>query len=220
MSAGASQVYSNSEIAVVTGSGSSHDFSGNYYPRHWNGRVFYHHGTRLQGDCATGRQAVTAQLSNFTFTLGQDTIIDILDTLVISAPNGMIGYEWFDGDPSQEYQLIASDLGVGIYFISVQVIDSLLCSHSDTIIVAITDLVGLDALELVPSVYPNPTDGLLYFKDAEFKSIDIFTITGSYIRSVALEASSINISDLSDGCYFIRVSGEQSKPIKILKFAN
>ncbi len=96
INAGGVQTRSTNELTMVTGSGVSNNFSNSYYPRDWNGRVYYHYGERLQGDCSTGRFPVTAFLSDLSFETIQDTIIDIQDTLLITTTSGMTDYEWMD----------------------------------------------------------------------------------------------------------------------------
>lgn len=214
---GSAMSYSNTEITVITGSGSSHDFGGNYYPRNWNGRIHYHHGTRLQGDCSTGRHEVRVEISPLNFTIGSDTIIDILDTLTITAPVGMNSYEWFDGSQAQSYQLIASDLGVGIHHVFVQITDSLLCTSTDTIIVAIADLVGIEEQSAAIIVYPNPTSGLLHFKNPTFNSIELRSVTGLEIRTYPVISNMIDLSEIPDGCYFLTIPNLLDSPIKIIK---
>ncbi|MFT5859886.1 MAG: lysophospholipase L1-like esterase [Flavobacteriaceae bacterium] len=217
LNAGSAQSYWNSEMEIITGSGSSYNFGGSFYPRDWNGSVFYHYGSRLQGDCSTGRYEVTAHLGDLNFTLGQDTIIDILDTLTLAAPSGMLSYEWFDGFTAQNYELIASDMGTGIHFIYVQVMDSLMCIVSDTIIVAVADIVGIETLTFEHSAYPNPTSGVLNFTNHDIQSIDIHSATGRFIGSFPLLDGSIDLSRIPNGFYFIHIPGVKTKPIKVLK---
>ncbi len=208
LNTGTAQTYSNTTIEVISGSGSNHNCGGSFYPRLWNGGVFYHHGTRLEGDCATNRTAVNALVSNFSFSLGQDTIIDLQDTLLIVAPNGMIDYQWFDGDSAAVYSLVAASIGTGIHFISVLVTDSLQCSYSDSVIIGIANLLSSPIVSNQGTIcYPNPTSGLLFFRGILPSTADLLSLDGKLIGRYALKGRSLDISALANGFYWLRLEG-------------
>ena len=66
-------------------------------------------------------------------------------------------------------------------------------------------------------IYPNPTSTLLTI-DTELviKEVVVIDITGQIIKSVVPKANKIDVSDLSNGIYFIKVVGEE--PTIIQKF--
>ena len=66
-------------------------------------------------------------------------------------------------------------------------------------------------------VFPNPTDGLLYFQGGlDVKSYKIYSIDGMLVKSI--ETSQVNISDLSAGTYFLVVdSSEGVRYSKVVK---
>ena len=197
-------IRSTSEISIITGSGSSHNFGGNYYPRDLNCGVHYHYGTRLEGECATVRTPVTAFVGNLNFDLGQDTIIDILDTLTLSAPAGYNNYQWSTGQTTSSINLPASDLGNGIHYVSVSFTDSLGCFAEDSLIVAIADLVGIDELASDFKVYPNPTNGILNLPITEAEYV-IFDFSGKLILQGKSENHTINVNAINPGVYLLQI---------------
>lgn len=210
------QTRSNSELTMISGSGISHNFSGNYYPRDWNGRVFYHFGERPDGDCKTDRIPITAHVSETDFSLGNDTILDILDTLILSGPSGMIDYLWFDNQTTSTNEIIANSLGNGIHFASLTVTDSLLCSFSDSIIIAVADLVGLEELSSNLGVFPNPATTVLHISDQDIKVVELLSEGGEHLNFYPIQNGMIRVDHLSDGIYFLRTSNEAN--VRVTKF--
>lgn len=218
INSGTSQTRSTNELTMITGSGISNNFSNSYYPRDWNGRVYYHFGERLQGDCSSGRFPVTAFLSDITFETIQDTIIDVLDTLVITSTQGMGSYEWMDGSSGDTLEFVASQYGTGIHYVTVNVFDSLGCFHEDTVIVGVADLVSINELTLEITVSPNPTTGLLQFSSNDINQIEIFTLEGKRLKQLASVDGKVDISEFQSGFYLLEItSSSRTQVIKILK---
>ena len=68
------------------------------------------------------------------------------------------------------------------------------------------------------SVYPNPTKDILNFNSNDrIDTIEVYNITGKVILK-AENADYINLSDLTDGMYMVKISiGNNSEVLKILK---
>jgi len=76
-----------------------------------------------------------------------------------------------------------------------------------------------DYLQNSISVYPNPTSGKININsDAVINSIVITNLTGQVVKTQDYSAS-IDISDLSEGVYFIKISGQDNSTaiFKIVK---
>lgn len=207
---------STNEMTMITGSGVNFSMTNSYYPRDWNGRVYYHYGERLQGDCYSGRFPVTAYLSEIPFESIQDTIIDIQDTLLITSTSGMSNYEWTDGSTGSSYEFVASQFGNGIHFVTVSAYDSLGCFHMDTVIVGVADLVSVDELALNISVSPNPTTGIVQFSNPTIDYVEIFSVEGKFIERMHPINGIIDISLFQSGYYYLRFPPEartQDHPI-------
>ena len=215
---GSPQTRSTSELTMITGSGVNNSLTSSYYPRDWNGRVYYHYGQRLQGDCSSGRFPVTAYLSEITFGSIQDTIIDILDTLIITSTPGMNSYEWMDGSNEDTLEFVASQFGTGIHYVTVMAYDSLGCFHEDTVVVAVADLVSINELTLELTVYPNPTTGILQFSRENIDRVEIFTLEGKRLEQLTLIGGTVNLSEFQSGFYLLKITSSiGTQMIKILK---
>ncbi len=219
VNSGAQQTRSTNELTIITGSGISNNFSNSYYPRDWNGRVYYHFGERLQGDCSSGRFPVTAFLSEITFESIQDTIIDIQDTLVITTTSGMNGYQWMNGSSADSLEFVASQYGIGIYFVTVSAYDSLNCFHIDTVVVGVADLVSVNKLTTLElTVSPNPTTGIIQFSSQDIHQVEIFTLEGKKLEQLTPVDGKVNLSAFQSGFYLLKITSNRgTQVIKVLK---
>ena len=121
--------YGNSQLTVLTGSGISHNFSNSFFPRNWNGTVYYHYGFNPQGDCQSPRVEVNAHVIETSVDLGQDTVICAGNPIVLDAGAGL-SYQW--SDSSQMQTLTVNNTGT--YW--VEVTEPLAgCLASDTILI-------------------------------------------------------------------------------------
>jgi hypothetical protein len=212
------QTRSTNELTMITGSGVSYNFSNSYFPRDWSGRVYYHYGERLQGDCSSGRFPVTAHINDVQFESIQDTIIDILDTLIITSTSGMSSYLWTDGSTGDTLEFIASNYGAGIHFVTVSAYDSLGCFHEGNVVVGVADLVSLDEKTLHLSAAPNPTTGILRFSSQNIDLVEIFTLSGQILGALKPTSNEIDLSEYDSGFYLLKVSaGDRIQVVKVLK---
>ena len=213
------QERSTDQLSLITGSGISHDFGEQFYPRDWNGQVFYHYGSRPDGECKTDRLAVEVPLSQTIVDLGLDTIIDLDATLTLSGPPNMLTYQWFDGSESMDLVLPGSDLGFGIHYVDLTVQDSLLCLKEDTVIVGVADLVGTStAIENSLLVFPNPSRGPLYIEGRTQELINLYNGQGQWLETIPQPGPSIDLSHHLPGMYLleIRRSDQSKRWIRIL----
>lgn len=193
------------ELTMITGSGISSNFGNNYYPRDWSGGVHYHFGERPLGDCASERLEAIAFVSDSDLNAGNDTIIDILDTLYASATGGFVTYNWSNGSDSTSAVIAASDLGEGVHFIDVYATDSLGCVRYDEFVLAVADLVGLDNLTLDISIAPNPTNDLLQVKAPEATQVTFTNIHGQPITIPRLGENQYSLGHLPNGMFLVHL---------------
>ncbi len=83
----------------------------------------------------------------------------------------------------------------------------------------VTSTVGIDGVMNAGEfrIYPNPTVNVLYIKANELSGkikADLFDITGQKLLTVPVDGSSINISSLQSGIYFLRIEGRTYKIVK------
>jgi lysophospholipase L1-like esterase len=202
------QVRSTPELTMVSGSGISHNYSDSYYPRDWSGGIFYHFGEKPLGDCATDRLEVLAYVSEIELNSGNDTIIDITDTLWVNATPGMTSYNWSIGGSNSSVEIIAADLGIGIHYIDVYAFDSLNCDHYDQFIVGVANLVGVDELAAGIKIYPSPTSGWIKIDAPEQGNVSFHSIDGSEVYPPKSNGKSYDLSQFANGVYTIRIESE------------
>jgi lysophospholipase L1-like esterase len=177
------------ELTLIAGSGASHNFGGNFYPRFWKGKVFYHFGEKPDGDCKTERVPVEAVVFSPATYLGADTILDLGDTLVLDAGPGFGSYLWTDGSTSQTIELTGEALGTGIFYYTVTVTDDFGCTASDEITVVFAPLTGTgEAMPGGMRVYPNPArDWLMVELPPGGWKVELFNARGQRCGSYVLD---------------------------------
>lgn len=80
--------------------------------------------------------------------------------------------------------------------------------------------VSVEQTELdLSKVYPNPVSNVLYFDMEDvIGNVTIYDISGKMVKSVALVNNSIDVSELSNGLYFISFQTEnRNRTVKIIK---
>jgi lysophospholipase L1-like esterase len=208
---------STNQLEIITGSGSSHNFGGNYFPRDLNCGVYYHYGNRPQGECSTGKVPVTVFVGNATFNLGNDTIIDIVDVITLYSPPGYTNHLWSNGSTADSLVISASTLGFGIHYISLSLTDSLGCQGMDSIVVAVADLVGMEELHSGIYFYPNPTKDKLHFSE-NIEQIKIYDLRGVLVYEQLEPSKLIYLNSLSEGTYILEFSRNGEKYLeKVVK---
>lgn len=213
-SLGQPAVRSTPELTMITGSGASFNFGGNFYPRDWNGTVFYHFGTKPDADCQSGRMPVEALISSVSVDLGADTILPLNAAILLDPGSGYASYNWSTGATTPTVQLDGSVLGQGIYTVTVTVTDSAGCIGTDEVIVVFAPLVG----QAAPSaesleVWPNPApDGVRVAYPQGTEQLAIYDLEG---RRLLVEAVSdgapgtveLDVSPLAAGMYLLEARG-------------
>lgn len=202
---------STDELTIITGSGASHNFGGNYFPRDWNGRIYYHFGSRPDGECLGPRVPVQALINSPSIYLGVDTIINTNSSITLNPGSGFNNYQWSNGSTGSSLTLSGNTLGTGVYPISVVVTDSLGCTASDTIIVVFAPLVSNDLASLGQiELWPNPADhsvkvalpdGIesIELVDLQGRRLEIWEISGSQVT--------LGLDDFPNGVYLLRLHG-------------
>ena len=154
---------SNNEIEIITGTGITHGFSNSYFPRDWNGSVYYHYGSAVESSCETALTEVVAEVvASPNPNLGADTSIKIGDSTILFA-GSFQSFQWSTGDTTASLQLVASELGIGMHVISLQVTNAAGCFGMDSINVLVTpalpDTTVLDSVNysLIAFEPINPT---------------------------------------------------------------
>ncbi|MFA5640009.1 MAG: T9SS type A sorting domain-containing protein [Bacteroidales bacterium] len=97
-------------------------------------------------------------------------------------------------------------------------------TYSDTLCATFTtQTTGVSEISTIETViYPNPAKDILYIDNAENADIYIYNTIGQIVKKVTnvLDKSEINISDLNNGMYIVRIQRGQSvqtQKIQIIK---
>ena len=161
--------------------------------------------------------------------LGNDTTINISDTININAESGFNNYLWNNGS-TDSIITVYGNMGQGIYTYYVTVTDINGCSNSDTIIITITTGDGYIELNktIKVNIYPNPVQDKLNIEingliDNDL-SIEFFDINGEKLLNKNFNSNSdviyetIDLSNYANGVYFIIIkSNNLIKTEKIIK---
>lgn len=75
-----------------------------------------------------------------------------------------------------------------------------------------------DTNEFSISVYPNPTRDIINVEaqNAQIDQIDIFDINGKKVKTSRV--GKINVSDLSNGVYLMKINSDKTNAVKIMRF--
>ncbi len=200
------KIRQNQEISMITGSGISYNFSNSYFARDWSGRINYHFGYKPFGDCSSGKIMVKSEVGNNLIDLGNDTIIDISDTLVLTAPTGMNYYEWNNGLNDSVINILGANLGIGSHLVTLEVIDNLQCNFTDSVIITVADLNTIDnnITDNKVNIYPNPTKGNIFIDKNDVVRLELFTLDNKKLM-INNNSNNMFIGDLKDGFYILKI---------------
>ncbi len=173
---------------------------------------------------------ISLQLSHFDpGSIGvEDSVMMALDdTVTLIANEGFISYKWNDDLASQDstITIIASELGVGTHFYTIEVEHAEGCILTDTVAIIITPVVGINKYSgLEFSVYPNPVSGDELNIDYAITSEAVLIIynqvgmeVSRQILSPAHRTTRVTLPD-SGGIYHISISSSEGTGyMKVLK---
>jgi hypothetical protein len=154
-------------------------------------------------------------------------LMDLDDTLTITADEGFVSYKWNDDTPSQSNTItvVAADLGEGTHHYTIEVENADGCVLLDTMTIAVTQVVGIrDISGLEFSVYPNPVEGEELKIDYSISSeavLIIYNQAGMEVYRKMLSPlnhhTRLSLSGES-GLYHLKISNnEGTGSVKILK---
>ncbi|MFK7755606.1 MAG: T9SS type A sorting domain-containing protein [Flavobacteriales bacterium] len=175
--------------------------------------------------------AVTVESDNeLEFSLGDDQVICLDETVVLEGPAGFFLYDWQDGSENSTFIVNGSD-GEGVYSINLTVSNSIGCEHTDVVTITVDNC--LEVSELYNSVlelYPNPVQNTLFielpeavwsrYADQEL-GVVITDLRGAQVMIASLNQASgmLDLNNLASGVYVVQLmaNSEVSRSIKIVK---
>ncbi|MCF8297980.1 MAG: T9SS type A sorting domain-containing protein [Saprospiraceae bacterium] len=148
--------------------------------------------------------------------LGNDTTLCQGNTLQLNAGAGFKTYLWSTGDTTSAIALDTANFGIGPDTVWVAITDMTDCQTADTMIVTFVDCTGFDENHTNQStiLFPNPSSGdfnLMLSHKASL--VSIYNSSGQKVKEFTnLKAGNheINLSELHDGIYFVRIQGDKN----------
>lgn len=166
------------------------------------------------------------------FTLGNDTILPLTDSLILHAPAKFSEYVWNDYSSEAEYIAKSPQKKPGIFRYWLTVTDSLSCHYSDTISITYLkgpELIDLEKVQII--TYPNPADDLLswYLTGDETCKllIELSDENGRILYNQSIEqykpgeVQEISLHNMLSGFYNLKitntVTGKNFKAVRVIK---
>jgi uncharacterized protein (TIGR02145 family) len=163
-------------------------------------------------------------------SLGRDTTLDWQEKVTFNFEAPDLRYEWNTGTTSPSLELQGIDLGSGKHTIWLMVTDTNNCTNTDTLEITVLYPTIVPAIEQDRNimVYPNPGSGkyTVRLKNHEGEKIS-YALTDQSGNILMLkqighvranEQFNLDISNLSNGIYFIRITGNNLRYFdKIIK---
>jgi len=198
-------LYCNKEQNVTICPGDTYDF----YGREINQPGIYSDTVLNSLGCDTIVSLTLSLKDAGSIGLEESVTMALDDTVTLTANEGFISYQW-NNDPSlneNSVTIIASELGVGTYFYTIDVEDVDGCSLTDTVKVNITYPLYIRENGILEfSVYPNPVSGnelnvnytieaearlIIYFQDGREIYSSILYPTTNQLRIYLPEVSGL-----------------------------
>jgi hypothetical protein len=156
-----------------------------------------------------------------TFVVDGEVLAPVMITIngfVLSTSSKYASYQWYkDGEllPSEtreNYQVVKN----GVY--QVKVTNRFDCSDSAEYVVSNVVLSKVTSQEDRPSIYPNPSTGKVYIVSAAPVNVILSCIDGRVLRHAqAASPLLLDISDLAEGVYVLRIYNEQAQLLQAEK---
>ena len=175
--------------------------------------------TDVDEDSTTTNQAPTVTAA--TYSLAENSANGtVLGTVEATDPDGdTLTYLIISGNDAEAFSLdsvsgeliVSTSLALDFettptYSLGIEVSDGAL-SDSATVTVNLTDVdenePTLSLADASEMIYPNPTDGIVNIKMAEFKEATIYNLSGK--RIMRSTDNRIDVSALSEGVYIIKL---------------
>ena len=147
-----------------------------------------------------------------------DTILCYDESVTFTIDTGYL-YIWSTGEMSNSVTYDTTNLSTGLNTVYVIVTNGM-CEVSDSVNVTFDNCTKIQDVENIEfTLYPNPAHNQITISSENLKinSIKILDITGRTIKRLLVnnEQSIIDVSDLSNGIYFIKIN--QNQTVKFIK---
>jgi len=211
---------STDELEIRSGSGITHTFGIIYFPRDWNGEVFYHHGFNPEGDCSSGRVEVSAIVSEAVIDLGNDTLILSSQSILLDGGTDFSQYFWNGIAGGQFYNIDSTTFGIGTHEIILEAINEFGCAVFDTIEITISEFVSTSNEQFVKNnfeIFPNPTQDFFWVKNLNLSAVEIqlFDLFGKKVFEKEVVGDiEISVEQFPKGVYFLQLKNEDGWDVR------
>jgi len=145
-------------------------------------------------------QTITLEpAGDFSFDLGNDTVLCIGETYLLTAPVGL-SYLWQDGSENQFYNIYADEWGVGQHVVILTAETPEGCTYTDAFIFSVEICNSIDDVSFGSALlYPNPTSGIMNIDNSSgrYSSFYITDMSGRVVARETKLQTGIRLVDLN-----------------------
>ncbi|HLO61275.1 MAG TPA: right-handed parallel beta-helix repeat-containing protein [Bacteroidales bacterium] len=209
--------YSDAELTNAVHSGNTFN-TGQSHPG-----LYVYYATQAISGCESAAGIITLKIRELPLiSLGEDSIITTDQSFVLGPYPDNYSYLWNDGSQNSGFEISGNGLGTGSHTITVVVTDTNTCRNSDTLMVHVVPITGLDAYQDNRlDVFPNPTHGLLYIQfidmDEEDLIVKLYNQQGIEVLSNKVRVdqgdkkAELNLTLFPRGIYYLQIITNHSK---------
>lgn len=175
--------------------------------------VVFYNGTTLIDARHNGLGSMPSTDSQNDWTVVSNTVDSDIRTIVASRA--------FTSADATDYNFVYNNPTIGIAVAGGNTASYALAYHGGTnrivdTAVSFTNLSGNDFSIDTLKVFPNPSKGTFSVTFPGIKTIDVYTQTGSFVKSVKITTDSnvVNVTDLAVGVYLLEIKTEKEKTWK------
>jgi hypothetical protein len=153
-------------------------------------------------------------LNNFSFSLGDDTLICIYSDFVVSGPPGY-SYEWQDESVNQFYEIVGEEWGIGEHAVLLTATTDDGCTFTDALEFVVDACIGVESVGTTNlSIYPNPFQdqiAIQFDENLSWVFAELIDATGRVATTSAFNSGNIPSwhVEVASGVYTLRLITEK-----------
>jgi hypothetical protein len=168
--------------------------------------------------CPLYTDSVSVSITTPVVNLGNDFLMCLHHSNLLSAGTGFSDYLWSTGDTTSSISINGNTLGVGTHLFVLTASDSNGCSNSDSITVTVDNCVGIqnNSNKLSALIYPNPANQNVTIRfdlpEASEVQMTLINTLGQEVKIIAngtfgvgTQVFKTDLSDIQKGIYFTRI---------------
>jgi hypothetical protein len=167
-----------------------------------------------ENDCIFNQGYGLVSQNDFSFSLGDDTVLCVYNSTVVSGPPGY-SYEWQDGSINQFFEIVGEECGIGQFAVLLTATTDEGCAYTDAFQFTVDACLGVEAMrdsEMI--IFPNPINNSLNVRLDRFAN-DVFAelidATGRIVEQKHFQAGQQFLwnVNLPSGVYTFRLTTDQ-----------